>query len=282
MTKRADLLIPEFIAPQIGDNFEINSTTLQMCDVDTSLQGNAGDELTIAKYVYGNSKCQKLKEGDTIDYKKLAMGSSKITLEQYASGYRIFDRALLATLGDPIGKMVQFIGGEITDTFDEDVIAVAKTTPLKFEVNNPLSITETEINEALNLYGDKQNYTDFEGIVIHPKLKSSFLNMESFTKTDSTMAKDGNGVIQNGVIGYWGGIIPVILSSKGTYDSVKQQCETFIIKKGSLLAVYKRTPNFEKGRDMDNKSWKVNDDMIGGIGLINEAGIVHLTKVFNK
>lgn len=277
-TTRADMLVPTFYAPLITKNFETNSIMLGMCDVDTSLIGNAGDKITIPHYQYGNGKCQKLKEGEKIDYKKLTMGSQEITLDQYASGYKIYDRALLASMGDPIGKMTEFIGGEIADTFDCDVMTVAKKTPLVFQLANATSITEDELNEALNLYGDKQNIDEFEGILINPKLKSCFLKMESFTKSTSTTSKKDNGIIKKGILGEFNGI-PVIISSKGTYDNTNKQCETLIMKKGALLTPYQRTMNPEQARDIDDKSYRVNADLIAGIGLVNEAGIIYMAKV---
>lgn len=276
-TTRKDMLVPEFYSQDIVDNFEVNSIMLGMCDIDTSLEMNAGDSLTIPKYVYGDSKALKLQEGDVIPYKKLKMGTQKIETDQYASGYTIFDRALKATLGDPIGIMTKAIGGEIADALDEDVMIVAKKTPLKFQLADSLKITEDEINEALNLFGDKQNVDEFEGILINPKLKSCFLKMDSFTKATSTTAKKDNGIIKKGILGEFNGI-PVILSSKGTFNSVNNQCETLIIKKGSLLVPYKRGLNPEQARNIDDKSTKVNADLIAGVGLVNDAGILYLAK----
>lgn len=275
---RSDMIIPEFIAPQIKHEFEDKSVMLRFCDVNTQLAGNAGDKLTMLKYTYGDGKCQVLKEGDKIEYDKLKMSSSEIELQQYAKGYKIYDRALLATIGDPIGKMILATSAEITNRFDEDAIKIAKTTPLKFNVANATAITNVEINEALNLYGDKQNYKDIAGILINPRLKTSFFNMPDFVNKNMTTTNNKNGIIDGDIIGYWGGIIPVYISLIGTYDSAKNQCETLIIKKNSLQTVYKRDINLEIGRDIDYKCYKVNADLIAGIGLVNEAGIIHIGK----
>lgn len=271
-TMRTDVLIPEVYAPLIAQAIEENSVMLGMCDVDTTLERQAGDSLTIPKWTLGSSAI-KLVEGEAIPYDKLTHTTQKIDLFQLAKGYEITDRALLATIGDPVGEMARQIGLLISEALDNEVIEVAKTTPLIFNCAAKTAITETELDEALNLYGDQQNIDTFEGIIINPKLKSSFLQMDSFIKADNTSVKKENGIIKRGIIGQFRGI-DIILSSKGTYDSTNSQCITYIVKKGSLLTTYKRELNPEQARDIDRKVTKVNADLITGVGLVNDAGII--------
>ncbi|MCY6958288.1 phage major capsid protein [Clostridium brassicae] len=275
-TMRTDVPVPEVYAPMISASIEEHSVMLGVCDIDSTLEGQAGDSLTISKWSLG-SKAVKLTEGEAIPYDKLTHTTQKIDLFQLAKGYEITDRALLSSIGDPIGEMSDQIGMLIADALDDEAIAIANTTPLTFECAGATAITEDEIDEALNLYGDKQNYNDFECILINPKLKKSFKAMESFSKTTSTTAKKDNGIVKRNIIGEYCGI-PVVMSSKGTYDSVNQKCKTFIIKKHSLSVPYKRKLNPEQERNIDKKSYKVNADLIAGVGLVNDAGIVIIEK----
>ncbi|OOO67089.1 hypothetical protein BS638_06035 [Clostridium tepidum] len=271
-TMRTDVLIPEVYAGMIMKNIEENAVMLGMCDVDKTLKGQAGDSITIPKWNLG-TKAIKLKEGDAIPYDKLTHTTQKIDLFQLAKGYEITDRALLASYGDPVGEMARQIGLLIAEEMDNEVIEIAKKTPLTFNCANPTAITANELDEALNLYGDNQNVEEFEGIVINPKLKSAFYSMPDFIKADNTSVKKENGIIKKNIIGEFRGI-KVILSSKGTFDSSTKQCLTYIIKKNSLLVTYKRELNPEQARDIDRKLTKVNADLITGVGLVNDAGIV--------
>ncbi|PJI07664.1 MULTISPECIES: hypothetical protein [Clostridium] len=269
---RADMLIPEVYTPFIEQAILTNSVMLGFADINNDLQGQPGDSITIPKWSLGSSAII-LTEGDSIPYDKLVHTTQKIELQQFAKGFQITDRALLASYGDPVGEMAKQIGQLIAEKLDDTVVSVAGTTPLVSNCASATTITAAEVDTALNLYGDKQNISDFEGIIINPKLKSAFINMPEFVNSTNTTVTKDNGIIKQNIIGDFRGI-SVILSSKGTWDATNSQCVTYIIKKGSLLVPYKRHLNTEQARDIDTKSTKINADLIAGVGLVNDAGIV--------
>ena len=73
--------------------------------------------------------------------------------------------------------------------------------------------------------------------------------MDEFVSISKTYAKDGNGVIENGVCGYWLGTIPVIICDNNTYDTNLLECKTYIVKKNALGVIWQKEVTIEEERE---------------------------------
>lgn len=65
---------------------------------------------------------------------------------------------------------------------------------------------------------------------MNSRLLPSMLSMDSFVSVEKTYKHDGNGLIKNGLIGFWFGI-PCVLTNNGTYKN--SECVSYMIKKGA-------------------------------------------------
>ena len=78
---------------------------------------------------------------------------------------------------------------------------------------------------------------------------SVFLNARmASNQIEKTYQHDGNGIIKNGLVGYWMGV-PVVVTNNGTYDGTASECRTYMIKKGALGYVKQQDVTLEIERE---------------------------------
>lgn len=238
----------------------------------------AGDTFSIVKYQHLGEMVD-LAKGDTIALEDLVATKSSETIEHKAKGFIIYDIEKETTIG---GKSLLDL--KVADMADLRVRAIEKSlgdklvkAPLKYAVASATAITEVEINSALaTAFGDDQDYDTFGGIVVNSKVAVGFYTMDGFVKADLTHTAQGNGIVSNGVIGSFRGI-PVIMSDVTTYDTVKNECITYVIKKGAIG--YKvQAGEVEVAREASKKADEVYDDLMFVTGVINDAGVAVLRK----
>lgn len=238
----------------------------------------AGDTFSIVKYQHLGEMVD-LAKGDTIELEDLVATKSQETIEHKAKGFEIYDIEKETTIG---GKSL--LDMKVADMAELRVRAIEKSlggklvqAPLKYAVASATAITETEINNALaTAFGDDQDYDTFAGIVVNSKVAVGFYTMDGFVKADLTHTAQGNGIVANGVIGTFRGI-PVIMSDVTTFDSTKNECLTFVIKKGAIG--YKvQAGEVEVTREASKKADAVYDDLMFVTGVINDAGVAVLRK----
>ena len=272
LTTSTNLVVPEVFGALIREKAIGKSIMLGLANVSDTLVGTAGDSVTFPKWnLLGDA--QEMAEGDSINMEALTQSTQKVEIKQVGKGVTVLDRARLTSLGDPVEEAGVQIGDVIARKLDDDLITVAKTTPLTSPASGATTITANDLDDALNLFGDEQDADTFEGIVIHPKLKNSFLSMAEFVSTENATVEKGNGIVKRNILGTFRGI-PVIMTTKGTYDSVTSKCQTLIIKKNALGLIYKREIFPEQQRDIEKKAWKLTADAMYAPALINDAGVI--------
>ena len=122
------------------------------------------------------------------------------------------------------------------------------------------------------MWGDDQDDSTFDAIVINSKLLPSFYTMDGFVNSTKTYTQNGNGSIVNGVVGFYR-TIPVVLSNVGTYDSTANECKSYILKKGAIGKKDKKQGvEIELDRVVKNKRTDVYADELFVIGLIQKDG----------
>ena len=239
---------------------------------------HAGNTFSIIKYQHLGEMVDLVK-GDTIALEDLVATESQETIEHKAKGFTIFDIEKETTVG---GKSL--LDAKIADMGDIRVRAIEKSlgskmakAPLKYAVASATSVTEDELNNALQqAFGDNQDYDTFAGIVVNSKVAVGFYTMDGFVNANLSYTQNGNGIVKGGVIGTFRGI-PVIMSDVTTYDTTKNECLTFIIKKGAI-GYRVQAGEVEVTRVASKKADEVYDDIMFVTGVINDAGVCVLRK----
>lgn len=203
--------------------------------------------------------------------------NSTATIKMIAApAVKVFDYDNITALGRAIDEAGQQQAISIARKLDTDCIGEAVKTPFKAQLATKDVITETELLDALAMYGDDRDVVDFHAVVCHSVFAKSFYLMDGFIKSDITYTKTGNGIVRNGVIGSYMGI-PVVLSDR-CYDTENQEGFLMFIKKGSLGYMPKEKPFTETERIAAERSTIVYASQVYAVKLIDEAGIVLVKK----
>lgn len=272
------LIKPEVYAPLVREKFEgkVKVATLAL-NLGYLSNTTVGETVTFPKWKLLSDATDVVK-GTPIGSEALDQESSTATIKMIApKGTQIYDMDNLTMLGNAVNESASQHGTIIARKLDADLVTEALTSPLKYKVSDSKSLTATEIYGSLALYGDERETEDFAGIVINSLIIQSFLQMNEFTSVEKTFNAQGNGIVKDGIIGYFLGI-PVMVTDKGTYDATNQECITFIIKKKSLGYMTKRDINTEEKREPEYKRSTIFSDMIYAVKLLADDGIVVVKK----
>jgi hypothetical protein len=272
------LIKPAVYAPLVREKFEGKIRVAKMAvDLGYLTNTTVGETVTFPKWKL-LSDATDVTKGTPIDTESLDQDSSTATIKMVApKGTQIYDIDNLTILGNAINESAEQHGKLIARKLDSDLIVAALTSDLKSATAAANAITAAEMLSALTLYGDERDTEDFAGIVINSLLLPSFIGMAEFTSTEKTFTTDGNGIVRDGLVGYFLGI-PVYMTDKGTYDTTLNECVTLIIKKNSLGFMTKRDINVEEDREPAYKRSTIYTDMIYAVALLAEDGVVVVRK----
>ena len=272
------LIIPMVYAGLVREKF-IGKVKIQNLATDLGELANStvGETVTFPKWkLLGDA--EDVVKGTAVGTESLEQGSTTATIKMVApKGVTVYDMDNITALGNAIEEGASQQAITIARKVDLDLITEALTSPLKFATAGAKVITADEINSALALYGDEQDVEEFQGIVINSFLLPSFIAMPEFTSIEKTYVGASNGIVTGGMIGYFRGI-KVFMANHGTYDSVKSECITLIIKKNSLGFMSKRAIKVEEDRKPSLFCSDVFSNMVYAVHLIADDGIVVVRK----
>lgn len=272
------IIVPDVYAQMTTEKVKGKIRISNMAVTLGELSGNVGDTVKFPMFK-ALSDAELMEKGDKITTEELSQTSTSKKIMQYGKGVKVYDIDDLTALGNFIDNAQSQQARIFAKALDDEMVKDIDTNIiLKKATLGANTITEDELIDAFQLFGDEQDNDEFNGIVVNSKLVPSFYKMDGFVSTGKTYAKTGNGEIINGCIGYFRGSIPVIVADTNTYDSTKNECKSYIIKKGALGIMPKRGINVEESRDASTKSTDVYADMIFAVGLIQLDGVAVLRK----
>lgn len=245
------LYISEVFADAINEKLGI---ALKMGQLATDVTGEVaeittcGDKIHFPKYNRVASVGEVTK-GTAMTPATVSMSDNEADIKQTGGAIRVYDKdekqikgATLDNMAQQlVDAMVKDLDTSLSTTMDEEVIKKSPTV-------NATEITNIELLNAFALFGDDVDYDTFSGIAINSRLLPSFLLMDEFVSVEKTYRSDGNGLIKNGLVGYWMGI-PVVVTNNGTFDTVASECKTYMVKKGALGYVKQSEISLEVERE---------------------------------
>ena len=243
------LVIPQIMADAINEKLGVSlkmgqfavDVTNEVADITT-----CGDEINFPKYervaTVGN-----VTKGTALVPAEVSMTENKATIKQTGGSIRVYDKDAKQIKGSTLDNMAQQLVDAMVQDLDSSLSATmdAEATK-KSPTASATAITNDELLNGLALFGDDVDYDTFSGIAVHSKLLPSFLKMDEFTSVEKTFKHDGNGLIKNGLVGYWFGI-PVVLTNNGTFKD--SECVSYLIKKGALGYVKQQDVTLEIERE---------------------------------
>lgn len=268
-TQLAQMIDPEVMATMLQAQLPQAVRFSAIAPIDTTLQGQAGDTVTVPRYKYIGD-AEDVAEGGAISYNQLTTTTQKIGLKKAGIGVKLTDEAVLSGYGDPAGEATRQIGLSIASKVDNDILNTAKTA--KLVVNHAIDLDLIDQISAQLIDNESDfNYEDDDtqtgALFLNPKDANVLrkLAADNWTRTSDL----GDNILVNGTFGELFGW-QIVRTRKLAVGYA------LAVLPGAMKTYLKRDTNLETDRDIDHKLTKVNADKIYGIAIVNDAKIVQV------
>ena len=270
------LIIPSVFADAINAKLD---TTLRIGRVAFDATGvvpeirQAGDTIhfpTINRVATAGT----VTKGTALTPAVLDMTDASATIQWVGSSMRVYDSEKAQIKGTVLDSIVEQVATAMAKKIDLDLVVAMDTDAVfKQATAGASAITNTELTTALSNFGDDIDTDSFAGIIVNSRLLPSFLGMDEFVSTNKTYQTNGNGIISDGVAGYYIGI-PVIICNNGTYDTVKTECKTYIVKKNALGYIFQKDVAIEEEREAKLLATDIVASSLYACKLLDLKGVV--------
>lgn len=173
------------------------------------------------------------------------MTDATAEIKQVGKSVRIYDKHSIQVKGALKDNLAIQLGEAMAKAVDSDLVNSIRDEAVY--TDDIETLTQADVDGAFNVFGDDVDNDTFAGILINSRLRSAFMEMDAFTSATKTYAVGGNGIVKDGIIGYWNGTIPVYVSDNGTFNSNKSLLA--VVKKGALGVVWQKVPTVEEERE---------------------------------
>ena len=254
-TQFSNMINPQVMAEMISAKVAKKVAVIPFAKVDTTLQGQAGNTITLPVFNYIGDAAN-VTEGASIGASALTTTHQQFTIKKIAKGVDITDEAILSGYGDPVGEANRQLIMAISQKIDQDAIDALEGATRSISVGT--KICYAGIVDAIDVF--EEEYNSEKVIFVHPKQVSQLRKDADFLSADKYV--NGNYIAMNGEIGkiancrvvvskrvkensdHTAYINPIV---KLTYDAETEQ-ET-----PALTIFLKRNVMVETSRDIDKQ-----------------------------
>ena len=256
---------------------------LKIVTLSTDYTGEVGDitamgtEVHFPKLNRVANMAKVTTNGTELTAGTVSLSDAVAPIVMYAGDAVVYDRDIAAVKGSLIDRLAEQFADECAVVMDDSLMATIRTeVTKKSALAGATAVTETELYNAYALFGDAVNVSDFAGIAISSHMLPSFYAMPSFTSADKTMVMQGNGIVNNNIIGYWLGI-PVILDN-AAYNTATSEAQVIFVKRGALGHVMQKQPTIEAERQATYLRTAIVASEMFATKVMDTTGIVICTK----
>ena len=158
-TKLSNLINPEVMSSMISAKVEKKAAVIPFAKVDTTLQGQAGNTITIAVFGYIGDAAN-VEEGASIGASALTTTDKQFTVKKIGKGVDLTDEAILSGYGDPVGEANRQLAMAISQKIDQDAIDALLSREIIEDTEEYFDLDEDgEIDHTLPKF-DYQDYKD--------------------------------------------------------------------------------------------------------------------------
>ena len=131
-TQFSNMINPEVMAEMISAKVAKKVAVIPFAKVDTTLQGQAGNTITIPVFGYIGDAAN-VAEGASSGASALTTTHKQFTVKKVAKGVDITDEAILSGYGDPVGEANRQLAMAISQKIDQDAIDALYGASLKYD-----------------------------------------------------------------------------------------------------------------------------------------------------
>lgn len=270
ITKVEDLFVPEVLAQEVEQKLVDMLVTDQMTETDTTLQGKAGDTITLPSFNYIGD-AEDVAEGEAIPVAKLESKTRTATIKKYGKGVPVTDEAALSGYGDPIGVATTQLAQSLKQKMDKDTKAMLSTdVKAGMTVGSSSEVLDDKlISKALVKYGE-----DIDGAMVMAidPLQLKTLRDNDFYIPASEIAAD---IRVTGAVGSIHGV-QFIVRNLATVANGSDAVENFLSKAKPVKNLIKREAFIEIDRNKQKQITTIYASTIGGTFLYDESKVVKL------
>lgn len=231
-TKLENLVNPEVLADMISAELPNAIALAPLAEVGRTLQGRAGNTLTMPKYGYiGDAK--DIAEGEDMTIAKMSTSTTEVTVKKAGQGVELTDEAILSGYGDPVGEARRQLVMSVANKVDNDLFVELRKATLTYSTTSN-KVTVSDIFGARAKFGENINKS---AVLIlnsahYAELADSIVGIEHLDR-----------VLMSGVVGSVAGVQIAISDKLGTN-------EAFVLQPGALGIELKRDVMVETDRDI--------------------------------
>ena len=268
MTKLENLFVPEVIAQEVEQKLIDKLVMEQFMEVDSTLQGRAGDTVTLPSFSYIGDAAD-VAEGEAIPTAALQSATRQATIKKIGKGVPVTDEAVLSGYGDPIGEATTQLAVAIKSKLDADTQAMLDTDVKAGMTvgDGSAELDDVLISKALVKYGE-----DIEGQMVCPINPDQLASLRdnNFFIPASEIAAD---VRVNGSLGMIHGVQFVI---RNRVKAVGGKINNYIIKERPIKYLLKRDILVETERDASKQTTTIYASKLGDAFLYDESKVVKI------
>lgn len=193
VTKLADLINPEVMAPMISAKIENAIVVTPFAKIDNTLVGTPGNTITVPRYDYIGD-AEDVAEGEAVPQKKLTTDSTPYTVKKAANSVPLTDEAVLSGLGNPVGEANGQLAKSIASKIDGDAIEALNDATHTYDGSSS-QISYEGIVDAIDVF--EEEFNTEKVIFVNPKQVTTLRKDSNFISAD----KYPGNVIMSGEIG---------------------------------------------------------------------------------
>lgn len=274
VTKLENLINPQVMSDMISAKVDKKIRLTPYAKLDTTLQGRAGDTITIPKFSFIGSAVE-VGEGEEIPTRALSVSSEQHTIKKIGIGGILTDEAVLSGYGNPVGELNNQMALSIAAKCDDD----AMTELLKASTTyvSTTAISYNSVVNAIDLFEEEENCQKV--MFVSPKQVTQLRLDPNFIAKD----KYGNQVMVDGEIGMIGNA-RIVASKRVQKDETTTYYLNPIVKisndaeteedSPALTVFLKRETNIEVDRQPRKRQTEITGDRIYTVALTNETKVV--------
>ena len=285
LTKIENLINPQVMADMISAKVTKKIVVTPFAKVDTTLQGQAGDTVTVPAFNYIGD-ADDVVEGGSVTASQLTASSTTFGIKKAMKAVSLTDEAVLSGYGNPVGEATTQLAKAIASKVDSD--AMDALTVAYNASSAPHGVQKTYTAGAIISYAGIVNAVDtFEEEVqsdkvmfVHPKQVTQLRLDKDFISAD----KYDNAVMMRGEIGMIAGvrIVPSKrVKTTGSSSNTVYNCPIIKLNNdaeseddASALTVFlKRDTNVETERQTLSRTTDISVDKIYGVAITNQEKV---------